>query len=144
MSHNIAGSVGFKARELDNTYVLHFIWKQSLYTLSREKKAAAQLHRNTRHLALHWAVPSVCSFVWVWDASSFQNRRRNGGGGWFRMITLCVFTIISKPWIYLEFGIYKSKYFSDCNFRKWGDSWNVGPYTDFWVCKFLFTILSAR
>ena len=77
MSHNIVGSVGFKAQELDNTYVLNL--SETIHcTLCRErKKAAAQLHRNARHLALHWAVPSVCSFVWVWDSSSFQNMRRN-------------------------------------------------------------------
>ena len=83
MSHNIVGSVGLKAPEFDNNYVLHLSepFTVQKLTLSREKKGGSTASQKCMSLALQWAVPSVCSFVWVWDSSSFQNRRRNGGGG---------------------------------------------------------------
>ena len=49
-------------------------------TLSREKKGGSTASQKLTSLVLQWAVPSVCSFVRVWDSSGFQNRRRNGGG----------------------------------------------------------------
>ena len=76
-------------------------------TLSRERKR--RQHSSTEKYVTSAAVGCpVCLFVCLGlECFQLSKQKKKWGGGWFRMIRLCVFTIMSKPWIQLLFGIYK-------------------------------------
>ena len=82
MSHNIIGSVGFEAPELDNNYVLNL--PETIHcTLFREREKRRQ-HSFTETYVTSAAVDCpVCLFVCQGLGFFLFSKQKKKGGGWW-------------------------------------------------------------